>query len=275
MTLIIILRDRIKQDFWKAGPLLIFIPGMFFLPMLVPLLVKFPTIAPSTFHTIKLVEMQTDRICQNRQKLALPLSRVFFDKLKNSQSSSTVVKAYEQQLNGLESRINALQNKKKSSSNTKATPSLKSFSPLIASTPQNLTLASLSTSELSLVLRFLSKPFSRVMPLTRLYKWADWILKDDMLLHKDGVGSLSAYELVEALEERGYTGYSPNMQTKDLRKILDTHVSFSRDCIDKLRRKNGKESISQSLPGEHGLEPHEVLKVAFFIVAARAVDVKV
>jgi hypothetical protein len=36
----------------------------------------------------------------------------------------------------------------------------------------------------------------------RAIKWADWILKDDALILKDG-STMKAYEIAEAAEERG------------------------------------------------------------------------
>jgi hypothetical protein len=66
----------------------------------------------------------------------------------------------------------------------------------------------------------------------RLYRWADWILKDDALIRADGVNSLSRYELLEALEERGFpryhTGGIEGMPVPEMRALLTAHLAWGR-----------------------------------------------
>lgn len=70
----------------------------------------------------------------------------------------------------------------------------------------------------------LALPF--VAPKIRLLKWIDWILKDDVLIDKEGVRSLTEFELMEALCDRGY---SINESLADSRLMLSNHIKFSKE----------------------------------------------
>ena len=85
-------------------------------------------------------------------------------------------------------------------------------------------------------------------PKTRLLKWIDWILKDDVLIDKEGVRSLSEFELLEALEDRGL---SVNQSLSESRKILNNYLQFSnivrKICLDDKSRLNSVQSTTVPL----------------------------
>lgn len=61
----------------------------------------------------------------------------------------------------------------------------------------------------------------------RLIKWVDWIIKDDQLIKEYGLHNLSDYELIEALEERGFaTGMPLEGDQVYLRKLLQNSIDF-------------------------------------------------
>lgn len=67
----------------------------------------------------------------------------------------------------------------------------------------NANIIMLSMSDLSLLGRFVGLGIPAAAARIRLFAWVDWILKDDALLRQQGIRSLTEYELLEALEERG------------------------------------------------------------------------
>lgn len=70
----------------------------------------------------------------------------------------------------------------------------------------------------------LALPF--LAPKARLLKWIDWILKDDMMIDKEGIRSLNEYELMEALADRGL---SVSESLAESRVILNNHIQFSKE----------------------------------------------
>ncbi|KAH9250258.1 hypothetical protein BASA81_011939 [Batrachochytrium salamandrivorans] len=70
-----------------------------------------------------------------------------------------------------------------------------------------------------------------LFPKTRMLQWGDWIAKDDLLIRKDGVNSLSLPEMVEALLERGFTP-DPRSSREQLSKLLLQSNGFSSRLLD-------------------------------------------
>ncbi|KAJ3262474.1 hypothetical protein HK103_000003 [Boothiomyces macroporosus] len=75
------------------------------------------------------------------------------------------------------------------------------------------------------IAKYLGMPLPFLFTKARLYQRFDWLLKDDLLLQEFGVKRLTEYELVEALEERGFKQVYPEnedytKQRKDLIKYL-------------------------------------------------------
>ena len=64
-------------------------------------------------------------------------------------------------------------------------------------------LAHMPSNDIILWSKYIGHSLPWILPRSRMYKWADWIIKDDQLIKDDGVNSLSRVELLEALEERG------------------------------------------------------------------------
>jgi hypothetical protein len=68
----------------------------------------------------------------------------------------------------------------------------------------------------------------------RFLQWADWILKDNQLIKDQGIQSLSNYELVEALLERGFKlfhiGFAFKMPREgdvvEMRRSLSSYVDL-------------------------------------------------
>ncbi|KAJ3348094.1 hypothetical protein HDU83_001580 [Entophlyctis luteolus] len=128
---------------------------------------------------------------------------------------------------------------------------------------------------------FLNFTFPFVFPRQRLLQWADWIIKDDGMLRRDGIGQLSWYELVEALEERGFTRIDPQTVTEDeMRHMLAEHVRFTKNLMDSIVAKRQALAVASGSMGsdfkvsEHlGLTGEELGGLATLLVFARAVDV--
>ncbi|KAI9091022.1 LETM1-like protein-domain-containing protein [Phlyctochytrium arcticum] len=124
----------------------------------------------------------------------------------------------------------------------------------------------------------------RLMPMSRLYQWADWILKDDKLLHAEGITSLTRFELIEALSERGFTNLTAPDNT--LRAQLTSHLKFSKLVTETLARAaavqalktagtfaGGKRTDSQQVEKRRELQPlggEEIATAATMFVLARA-----
>ena len=61
----------------------------------------------------------------------------------------------------------------------------------------------------------------------RLYRWADWIAKDDALIRHEGVLSLSKFELIEAIEERGFSTPLAKLNIEgDLHELRDVLTRY-------------------------------------------------
>ena len=78
--------------------------------------------------------------------------------------------------------------------------------------------------------------FPQIAPRTRLLQWIDWILKDDALIRKQGVKSLSTHELLEALDERGLSHFAQSSMAQ-CRNLLSMHLSQTERLMQLCHRK--------------------------------------
>ena len=76
---------------------------------------------------------------------------------------------------------------------------------------------------------------SRIMTDARFFKWADWILKDNQLLKKDGL-DLNAKEMEEAIMERGI------INPKELKLFVEKHSKIG--ALDSNRKVATVEQIN-------------------------------
>lgn len=176
----------------------------------------------------------------------------------------------------------------RSSKQQNNSPSSSSFFPM--------DLLSLSSSQCSLLLKHacVPVPSSPLFTSARVYRWADWILKDDSLIRRDGgVSTLSHYELLEALDERGYSGLSvEGTSMEELRKMLLGHTRFTKFVVDEIRKaritasrgatagagSTGNSGKNTAIKREeevigHDLDPDEVCIVAGVLMFARGLNV--
>ncbi|KAJ3299120.1 hypothetical protein HK104_009993 [Borealophlyctis nickersoniae] len=107
-------------------------------------------------------------------------------------------------------------------------------------------------------------------------RWAEWMLRDDEYIRKDGVASLGYYELLEALEERGYIGLE-HKEMPQLRAIMSGHLRFTKLLTDMALRKGGSapkgRNSSLQVPTTR-LEGPDLAAIGAMMVVGRALNLK-
>lgn len=141
-----------------------------------------------------------------------------------------------------------------------------------------------SVSTLVQLNRYLGDTFPRYDPVVRCVKWADWIMKDDVLIaaSPSGAESLNECESVEAYTYRGFSDL--NVSESEMIRKLDDHGKFSRDvqraavafknksaksnaAVD-FKNKSAKSS-GLTIAGDIGLETRDILAVAVLLIIRR------
>ncbi|KAJ3075693.1 hypothetical protein HDU98_007250 [Podochytrium sp. JEL0797] len=129
---------------------------------------------------------------------------------------------------------------------------------------------------------FLNLNFPFLTPRTRLIQWADWILKDDAMIRREGVHSMTRFELLEALEERGFINLA-DASLDDMRSTLKYHTKCTKWIMDAIVGKRSMDSKPvykddyakvELVAKDLGLTSDELGGVATLMVFARALDVK-
>ncbi|KAI8612488.1 hypothetical protein BC830DRAFT_1136492 [Chytriomyces sp. MP71] len=152
------------------------------------------------------------------------------------------------------------------------------FFPLFAS---RLT-ASATLAKPDVFASFLNLTFPAAVPRPRLLQWADWILKDDFMIRREGVRDMTPFELVEALEERGYTRLS-DLSLDAMREMLLAHSRFTKMLMDTIVSKRANETavvyedeyaVVPTVSSHLGLTPEELGGVATLLIFARALGVR-
>ncbi|KAJ3010304.1 UNVERIFIED_CONTAM: hypothetical protein HDU68_002191 [Siphonaria sp. JEL0065] len=130
---------------------------------------------------------------------------------------------------------------------------------------------------------FLHFTAPQLFPRTRLLQWADWILKDDAMIRREGVRAMTWHELVEALEERGFTRLE-GLSMIELQNTLTQHTKWTKLVMDAIvtKRSNEKQAVYvddyavvPKVARDLGLTSEELGGVATLLIIARALDVKV
>ncbi|KAI9324330.1 hypothetical protein BDR26DRAFT_881626 [Obelidium mucronatum] len=130
---------------------------------------------------------------------------------------------------------------------------------------------------------FLHHTFPFVFPRTRLIQWADWILKDDAIIRREGVQSMTRLELLEALEERGFTALQ-DVSVEEMKSTLLSHTKWTKLAFDTIVNKrnwekgvdvNSEAIVVPKVSRDLGLTSEELGGVAALLVVARALNVRV
>ncbi|KAJ3008752.1 hypothetical protein HKX48_008369 [Thoreauomyces humboldtii] len=122
--------------------------------------------------------------------------------------------------------------------------------------------------------RFVGIAAPIVAPQARLFAWIDWILKDDGLLRAEGVNALTEYELLEALEERGFI-HLTNQTPIQLRGQLSRHLKFTKVVSDAilLRSRAAAKRADHRAPVPTVIPAEDVASMASMVLAARALNI--
>ena len=88
--------------------------------------------------------------------------------------------------------------------------------------------------ELDLLLRFVQRDsfHSKLSDPCQLVSWADWILKEDIMLMKSGISHLNSFELNQLLLHRGYSTSKSESTAKESQNLLNSHLKFSKRFYD-------------------------------------------
>ncbi|KAI8833235.1 LETM1-like protein-domain-containing protein [Chytriomyces cf. hyalinus JEL632] len=142
--------------------------------------------------------------------------------------------------------------------------------------------ASAGLAKPSLFTSFINLTFPHALPRPRLLMWADWILKDDFMIRREGVGAMTRFELIEALEERGFTRLS-GLSMDEMKQALVAHARFTKSLVDSIvsKRTNEKAFVPSDdyakvpvISTQLGMTPEELGGVASLLVFARALDAR-
>ncbi|KAJ3045747.1 hypothetical protein HDV00_007873 [Rhizophlyctis rosea] len=196
-------------------------------PTIPHLVTRFPGLLPSTVITPEIYEAQMQRSQQRREKFVpqiLAACQRDMDAItsKNDMSSRYMALRWAQLLA-----------KKRAPSSDIVT--------VFDFFQNHLNIATAPKSEVTLWARYLGFPFPSIAPRERLMRWIDAILKDDAMIKAEGVNGLTHYELLEALDERGYMGIATAPTVNDLRNMLSDHIKFTYTAVETATRREAQE----------------------------------
>lgn len=98
-------------------------------------------------------------------------------------------------------------------------------------------LATLTTSQAAQWAKYAGLALPYFMPKARLLMWADWMLKDDRLIEKEGIKSLSLFELREASMIRGIPQSQKLESYRYYQKALQSHLTLSKKTQNYVKSK--------------------------------------
>ncbi|KAJ3142522.1 hypothetical protein HK100_002191 [Physocladia obscura] len=271
-------RENIRMVLRTVQDLKLIIPAIPYLALpfkkytLPAVFLLIPGLVPTSYYTQEVMQIKASTIERKREK-----------------SASTVVSTISTQLDKLTAKNNVL-----------TAAGITALKRLVVTKMQMLNTSSITSADLipllhsvfiarltasnslespSTLTRFLNFTFPFVAPRTRMIQWADWIIKDDALLLREGVNHLNWFELIEALEERGFTQLDGIDETR-MRAMLIAHARFTKTLMDVVVSKrvvvdetvesaNVAEKVSKHLR----LTSEEIGGIATLLVFSRALNV--
>ncbi|KNC98915.1 uncharacterized protein SPPG_05878 [Spizellomyces punctatus DAOM BR117] len=256
--------QRNKRDLARVFPATIFLALPFAIPMLPFVFRKAPSFLPSVFITDEILAKKMHVTQTKRAELAPILLASLGQALEARASRGNAKNS---------SVTQALERRWKNMFNNNSRPSegdLIALQPVIR---DNVNILDLSSSQLRVMGQFVGLALPWIASQSRLYGWVDWILKDDELLRQQGVQALTEYELLEALEERGFINIS-GQKTGRLRTMLAEHLRFTKTASDVIsRRSRAASSRNEPQLTTTGLPLEEIASMTTLILTARALGV--
>ncbi|KAJ3046760.1 hypothetical protein HK097_000535 [Rhizophlyctis rosea] len=215
---------RTKHDLARFLQTVFFLVNPWIWPWLNAVLLRYPKWMPSVFVTDDILEQKLAIIAARREKLrpeiVEALRKDVDAALKADQSLPIKYMAM---------RWNQLLAKQEK------TPT--DITSLFDLFHHHTNIATAPTAEVKLWARYLGMSFPSVLTRSRLIRRLDLMLRDDALIRRDGVNSLTHYELVEALDERGYYNII-KLDIRQLRALLSSHVRFTQSVSELAVRKS-------------------------------------
>ncbi|KAJ3289415.1 hypothetical protein HDU79_004085 [Rhizoclosmatium sp. JEL0117] len=270
-------REAIRNYLRTARDMKVFVPFAFYLftpfhSATLPVIFRSaPSLLPSTFYTDGLWNLKARVISQKRRDAAASV----VDALSKQVDSIGNAFVFEK------STVNAVGLFKKLMLTTSSVTFIDLNSLLYPLFAARLT-AGYGLAQPAVLTNYLNFTAPHLFPRTRLLQWADWILKDDAMLRREGVSNLSNQELLEALEERGFKQLD-GLNVQEMRALLTKHTKWTKTFHDAVLTKRAGEKLLESsgdlkpvkVAGELGLTAEELGGVATMLVLARALDVAV
>ncbi|KAI8592104.1 hypothetical protein BDZ88DRAFT_449432 [Geranomyces variabilis] len=297
--------QRNKRDLLRAMPAAIFFAIPFAIPLLPVLMRVAPGFLPSVFVTREVLEMKVGVMRERREKGAEAVLEAVDKAIGRSVgggSSGAADSRERQHAAALARRWTLLREQQLQQRpgvapgavvKETAAPSDSDLISLQTLFRDHATLLDVPPATLRTMMSFagISTPLSPVLshvfarlPRARLLVWIDWVLKDDGLLRQQGINSLSDYELMEALDERGFINLT-NRSTAELRTALAQHLRFTKAATDAIipraraaaaadaRNAAGitRAPIATTATSANAALPHdEIAAVATLVLVARA-----
>ncbi|KAJ3165569.1 hypothetical protein HDU88_004056 [Geranomyces variabilis] len=297
--------QRNKRDLLRVMPAAIFFAVPFAIPLLPVLMRVAPGFLPSVFVTREVLEMKVGVMRERREKGAEAVLEAVDKAIGRSVgggSSSAAESRERQHAAALARRWTLLREQQLLQQRPGVAPgavvrkaAAPSDSDLISLQTlfrDHATLLDVPPATLRTMMSFagISTPLSPVLshvfarlPRARLLAWIDWVLKDDGLLRQQGINSLSDYELMEALDERGFINLT-NRSTAELRTALAQHLRFTKAATDAIipraraaaaadARNAGlsRAPLATTATSANTVLPHdEIAAVATLVLVARA-----
>ncbi|KAJ3329709.1 Anoctamin-7 [Blyttiomyces sp. JEL0837] len=149
-------------------------------------------------------------------------------------------------------------------------PSAASYSDLVPAFPlfvKDLSAVFFPVSQVQRWLAHLGFGFPFIIPTARFLRWADWIVKDDIQMRAEGIHAMTVYELVEALDERGFTKLN-DLSVDEMRSRLIEHAKFTKALHDT--------AIRSRVQGDSTVRllPHEVAAIGSMLMLARSLGLQ-
>ncbi|KAJ3153775.1 hypothetical protein HDU86_005108 [Geranomyces michiganensis] len=297
--------QRNKRDLPRVLPAAVFFAVPFAIPLL-PVLMKFaPGFLPSVFVTREVLEVKVGVMRDRRLQSADELLRAVDTAIEGSVGAAASAAAAsrvplnsreQQHAAALARRWTLLREQHQNSpaapaaapaTAAKAKPSDSDLISLQTLLRDHASIFEVSPAALRVMSAFagISSPLTPLLsllytplPRARLLAWIDWVLKDDGLLRQQGINSLTDYELLEALDERGFINLT-GRSTAELRTALAQHLRFTKAATDAIvpraraaRLRGGGSGSSQPITAAtvDALPHDEIAAVATLVLVARA-----
>ncbi|XJO75216.1 hypothetical protein BDV3_005928 [Batrachochytrium dendrobatidis] len=263
---------RTKQDFATLVPGIICLVASK-LTSLQSVMTYAPSLIPTVFYNVEIWDAKV----KSAEALRTKQSRIVLDQVIASLNAIPATRLKSSRIMSAERKRTMLVEKLSAPEKIKESDLLDLY-PFIHA---HFNIATAPSSLISSFGKLLHFTAPALLPRSRLLRWGDWMLKDDLLIKKDGVASLSYIEVLEAIYERGLA-FDQVDSKPAMAKALVQHAAFSAQLMEsatshKIRMssrkvsKNAKSDVTFAIMDKAVFDAQDMAAITMILAISRAI----